>query len=219
MSSCCNLLYTSPCSLGCSLLLWRRVRKRQASFDFSSFIFDMFSNKPRQKSGVTLFCLRVSTAEDVWADCKKSGMFPPFVWETYFPLKGGALEQARGLEQASKRPNGRSCRDETWIVYQGFNDCRVQTLRNTVENNQDRDRQTWQKLFWKVLLAFYCSVTLRWRNVTQASSRIVFKRRICESGKTKEWSPCELQSWPSAQVQSDIFNVDVAMWSCEVCNK
>ena len=42
-----------------------------------------------------------------------------------FFLKGGALEQARGLEQASKRPNGRSCRDETWIVYQGFNDCRL----------------------------------------------------------------------------------------------
>ena len=82
VSSCCNLLYTSPCSLGCSLLLWRRVRKRQTSFDFSSIIFDMFSNKPRQKSGVTLFCLRVSTAEDVWADCKKSGRFPPFVWET-----------------------------------------------------------------------------------------------------------------------------------------
>ena len=67
-----------------------------------------------------------------------------------FLLKGGALEQARGLEQASKRPNGRSCRDETWIVYQGFNDCRLcATQWKTTKIETDRLGKNYlEKYFW-----------------------------------------------------------------------
>ena len=134
-----------------------------------------------------------------------------------FLLKGGALEQARGLEQAGKRPNGRSCRDETWIVYQGFNDCRLCT---TQWKTTKIETEILGKNVLEVFLTISCSITLRGRNVTQASSRIVFKRRICEWAKQKNGllENCILDQVPKFSLKNLMLTLPCEVVKCATSN-
>ena len=134
----------------------------------SCCIFSGTESASRNLLSESLHCRRRLIAKNLGGFLLLFKRLPPEGWST----------------GAGKRPNGRSCRDETWIVYQGFNDCRLCT---TQWKTTKIETEIFRKNCLEVFLTISCSITLRGRNVTQASSRIVFKRRICESGKTKEW--------------------------------
>ena len=69
----------------------------------------------------SLHCRRRLFAENLGGFLLLFERLLPEGWST----RAGKSARAGKRARADKRPNGRSCRDETWIVYQGFNDCKL----------------------------------------------------------------------------------------------